>query len=424
MRILVIGQGGREHAIVWKLAQSPRVSKLYCAPGNPGIAELATVVNINELDFAALAQFVKEEEIDLTFVGPEVPLFEGIVDFFSNRGLRIFGPTQRASRIEGSKSFAKQLMYKYNIPTAAYASFTDYDEAVIYVESQGTPIVIKADGLAAGKGVIVAKTFEEATDALNQMLKVGTFGDAGAEVVIEEFLEGEELTLLSFVDGETIRPMVPAQDHKAAFDGDQGPNTGGMGTYSPLPHITQEQLDAIVKDIIIPTVKGMKAEDCPFSGVLYTGLMLTKTGPKVIEFNARFGDPETQVVLPRLKSDLVDIIESIMDGGLDEQDIQWSDEAVACVIMASGGYPGSYEKGIEITGLKGNNTDNVFVFHAGTKFDDEKIVTNGGRVLGVVAIDNHLDLALNRAYEKINHIHFDHSHYRTDIGHRAITKFK
>ncbi|MEX2105207.1 MAG: phosphoribosylamine--glycine ligase, partial [Bacilli bacterium] len=246
MRILVIGQGGREHAIVWKLAQSPRVSKLYCAPGNPGIAELATVVNIAELDFAALAQFVKEEEIDLTFVGPEVPLFGGIVDYFTTRGLRIFGPTSQAAKIEGSKSFAKQLMYKYNIPTAAYASFTDYDEAVKYVETQGTPIVIKADGLTAGKGVIVAKTFEEATDALNQLLKVGTFGDAGAEVVIEEFLEGEELTLLSFVDGVTVRPMVPAQDHKAAFDGDLAPNTGGMGTYSPLPHISQEQLDEIV----------------------------------------------------------------------------------------------------------------------------------------------------------------------------------
>lgn len=419
MKVLVVGGGGREHAIVWKLSQSPKIEKIYCAPGNPGIGQLAECVDIGVNEIEKLADFAEEKSMDLTFVGPEDPLLAGIVDCFEERGLSIFGPNQHAALLEGSKTFAKELMEKYHIPTAEYASFTRYEDALEYVHRVGAPIVIKADGLAAGKGVVVAMTLSEAEEALSSMMKDEIFGSAGAKVVVEEFLVGEELTLLSFVDGPTVKPMVPSQDHKPVFDGDLGPNTGGMGTYSPVPQMPQSLVDQVVQEIVIPTAQAMVQEGCPFRGILYTGLMITEKGPKVIEYNARFGDPETQVVLPRLKTDLLDIFIAAVSGELGNVDIQWTEETAVCVIMASGGYPGPYRKGDEIKGLD-HIHDQALVFHAGTTQKDGKVVTNGGRVLGVTSIGQSVQEARDRAYEAVKQIQFEGAHYRTDIAQKAL----
>ncbi|MGO0059040.1 phosphoribosylamine--glycine ligase [Brevibacillus fluminis] len=418
MKVLVIGGGGREHAILWKLAQSPRVTKLYCAPGNGGTEEVAQNVPIGVHDFAALSQFVKDEGISLTVVGPEDPLLAGIVDFFSERGLAIFGPSSQAAQIEGSKTFAKDLMKRHQIPTAAYESFTDYEAALAYLRAQGAPIVIKADGLAAGKGVVVAESLEEAEQALAQIMQDGVFGSAGARVVIEECLRGEELTLLSFVDGETVKPMITSQDHKPAYDGDKGPNTGGMGTYAPVPQMSRELVAQIVSTIVEPVAKAMVAEGYPFKGVLYTGLMITAQGPKVIEFNARFGDPETQVVLPLLDSDLLDVFKATINGTLAEQDVAWKSDSACCVVMAAPGYPGEYPKGSSIE-LPANDGETV-IFHAGTKKTDGVLVTNGGRVLGVTGVGATLAKAREIAYRTVGKTHFEGAHYRTDIADKAL----
>lgn len=422
MNILVIGSGGREHALVWKLAQSPRVEKLYCAPGNGGIAQLAECVAIPPNDIPGLIQFVKQKDIDLTVVGPEEPLLNGIVNQFAAAGLSIYGPSREAAMIEGSKSYAKQLMKKYNIPTAAYEEFTDYETAWSYVQQHGVPIVIKADGLAAGKGVVVAHTLDEARVALEQMLTAGAYGKAGAKVVIEEFLQGEELTLLSFVDGSAVVTMEPAQDHKAAYDGDLGPNTGGMGCYSPVPHIPDVMIKRAVKEIIQPVAQAMVQEGTPFRGILYTGLMITADGPKVIEFNARFGDPETEVILPRLKNDLVDIFIKSLSGELNEIALEWSEKSALTVIMASEGYPGPYPKNLPITGLERvNGVSDLWVFHAGTVRDEKgRYRTSGGRVLAVTALGDSIAEAKEKAYQGVGQISFPGAHYRTDIGDRAI----
>lgn len=419
MKILVVGGGGREHAIVWKLSQSPKVEKIYCAPGNAGIAELAECVPIGAMEIEKLAAFAEEAKVDLTFVGPEDPLLAGVVDLFEERGLAVFGPKKEAALIEGSKTFAKDLMKKYGIPTAKYESFDTYEEALAYVRKEGAPIVVKADGLAAGKGVTVAATLEEAEEALRHIMKDEVFGSAGAKVVIEEFLQGEEMTLLSFVDGTTVKPMVPSQDHKPVFDEDKGPNTGGMGTYSPVPHMPQSLIEEVVQNIVIPTAQAMVKEGCPFRGILYTGLIMTQDGPKVIEYNARFGDPETQVVLPRLDTDLLDILIAGVSGELENLDVQWKDEAAVCVIMASGGYPGPYEKGLEISGLN-QVGDQAMVFHAGTELKDGKVVTNGGRVLGVTSIGANVREARDKAYQAVEQIQFEGAHYRKDIAQKAL----
>jgi phosphoribosylamine--glycine ligase len=418
MKILVVGRGGREHAMVWALAQSMDAEVIYCAPGNAGIAQIAECVPIEETDFDALIQLVKEKGIGLTVVGPEDALAAGIVDRFQAEGLKIFGPDQKAAEIESSKTFAKDLMKRYGIPTAAYETFTEPDAAWDYVQKQGAPIVIKGDGLAAGKGVVVAQTLEEAKQAIDDMMRSRVFGNAGSRVVIEEFLTGQELSILSFVDGEVVRPMVAAQDHKPVYDGDRGPNTGGMGTYSPVPQMPDADVERSVQEIILPTAKAMVQEGRPFRGILYAGLMMTPDGPKVIEFNARFGDPETQVVLPRLNSDLLNIFKATVDGKLADVPIQWSEDAAVCVIAASGGYPGSYTKGFPISGL--TEVAHVLVFHAGTARDGDDIVTNGGRVLGVTCKGANIAEARERAYEAMKHISWEGMHYRTDIAAKAL----
>ncbi|GAA4725556.1 phosphoribosylamine--glycine ligase [Brevibacillus fulvus] len=423
MKVLVIGSGGREHAILWKLAQSPKVEKLYCAPGNGGTALLAQNVQLSVNDFAGLAQFVKDEGIDLTVVGPEGPLLGGIVDFFSQRGLPIFGPTAEAAKIEGSKSFAKNLMSRYGIPTARYNSFIDYQSALDYVRQQGAPIVVKADGLAAGKGVVVAETLQEAEEALFEIMQAGAFGQAGARVVIEEFMRGEELTLLSFVDGETVKPMITSQDHKQVFDGDKGPNTGGMGTYAPVPHMSAELVGQIVEKIVQPVASGMARDGIPFKGVLYTGLMITEEGPKVVEFNARFGDPETQVVLPLLETDLLDVILATISGELADLDVRWKAGSAVCVVMAAPGYPGDYPKGAPITGLE-QTPANTIVFHAGTGRDERGLVTDGGRVLGVTGLGESILAAREAAYAAVKQISFAGAHYRNDIADKALRRVK
>jgi len=418
VRILIVGSGGREHAIAWALSKSDKVERLYCAPGNAGIAELAECVPISEDQFEPLTKFAKEQEIDLVVVGPEAPLFAGLVDVLEEAGLKAFGPRRNAAIIEGSKVFTKQLMRKYNIPTAAYESFDNYEEALAYLRKQRAPIVVKADGLAAGKGVTVAATLEEAERALREIMVDKVFGEAGAQVVIEEFLSGQEMSILAFVDGETVRPMVPSQDHKPVYDGDKGPNTGGMGTYSPVPHIPQSVVDEAIETILIPAARAMVQEGRPFRGVLYAGLMITEQGPKTVEFNCRFGDPETQVVLPRLKTDLADIFMATVNGKLQEIEIEWSDEAAVCVVLASGGYPGPYEKGKPITGL--DQVEQSVVFHAGTKLADGRIVTNGGRLLGVTALGKDIAEARARAYADIEKIRYEGKHYRTDIALKAL----
>jgi phosphoribosylamine--glycine ligase len=419
MRILVIGRGGREHAIVWALKKSPKVSKLFCAPGNGGIASLAECVPIQELQFEEISVFAKEQRIDLVMVAPDDPLAAGLVDYLEERGILAFGPRANAAIIEGSKVFTKNLLKKYNIPTAAYESFESYEPALAYLRSQSIPIVIKADGLAAGKGVTVAHTLEEAEKALQEIMVDQVFGASGAKVVIEEFLTGQEMSLLAFVDGHTVRPMVPSQDHKPAFDNDKGPNTGGMGTYSPLPHIPDSIVQEAIETIMKPTAEAMVKEGRPFKGVLYAGLILTPQGTKTIEFNARFGDPETQVILPRLKTDLLDIFLAILNGTLADQPIEWSDEAAVCVIVASGGYPASYPKGLPITGL--DQVQDSIVFHAGTALQaDGQIVTNGGRVLGITGLGKDIAEARKKAYADADRIHFEGKHYRTDIALKAL----
>ncbi len=420
MKVLVIGSGGREHALVWKISQSPKVDKIYCAPGNAGIAQQAECVAIKADDLDGLLAFAQQNQIDLTVVGPEVPLTMGIVDKFQEQGLKIFGPSGKAAEIEGSKTFAKDLMAKYNIPTAKYGAFTDAAEAKAFLDTVGLPCVVKADGLAAGKGVLICETKAEAEEAIADILVDNKFGSAGSRVVVEEFLTGQEVSMLAFTDGKTVVPMVSSQDHKRIWDGDKGLNTGGMGAYSPAPVYTAEIHEIVVPQVLEATVKAMEAEGRSFSGILYAGLMLTADGPKVLEFNARFGDPETQAVLPRLKSDLVDIFLAIIDGRLNEMDIQWHEEAAVCVVMASGGYPETSEKGQVITGLAEAAATGAIVFHAGTKETDGNIVTNGGRVLGISALGNDIAQAIANAYRGVEQIKFENMQYRTDIGKKAF----
>lgn len=420
MNILVIGSGGREHTICWSLSQSDKCTKLYCAPGNAGIAQVAECVPIGVFQFDELVAFAKEASIDFVFVGPDDPLAQGIVDAFEASGIPAFGPNKAAAEIEGSKIFMKNLLKKYEIPTAKYETFTDFEAALAYLNAQEAPIVIKADGLAAGKGVTVAATLAEAEEALRSIMVEKVFGDAGNQVVIEEFLAGQEMSILAFVDGETVKPMVPAQDHKPIFDGDKGPNTGGMGTYTPLPHIDQAIIDEAITNIIIPTAKAMVSEGRPFRGVLFAGLMITKDGPKTIEFNARMGDPETQVVLPQLKTDLVDIVLAALNGSLDQVDIQWHNEATVCVVVASEGYPGNYPKGKVITGLEEAQSKGALVFHAGTAAQDGNIVTNGGRVLGIVGKGATIEAARAHAYDAVASISFEGMQYRKDIAMKAL----
>lgn len=424
MRVLIIGSGGREHALLWKVAQSPQVKELFVAPGNAGMADLATLVPISAEDLDGLLQFALDQKIDLTIVGPEVPLLHGIVDQFQQAGLAIFGPNGQAAQIEGSKRFAKDLMKKYGIPTADYQTFTDTQEAKAYVRQVGAPIVIKADGLAAGKGVVVASTLEEAEQAITDAMEQKVFGSAGDLVVVEEFLTGQELSLMAFVDGTTIVPMVAAQDHKPAYDGDQGPNTGGMGTYSPVPQFSDDVLSTAVTTILEPMVQAFQQEGIDYRGVLYAGLMITPDGPKVIEFNARFGDPETQVVLPRLISDLVEIMLAVVEGRLQPNLVKWSKQAAVCVVMAAGGYPGTYQKGLAITGLSNQLEEERFVFHAGTKLEGLQLVTAGGRVLGVTALGEDLQVAQKTAYQLVKQIHFSDVYYRKDIAEKAIRYLK
>lgn len=420
MDILVIGGGGREHALVSKLQESPGVQKIYCAPGNPGIAEIAECVAIDVNDNAALVDFALAHKIDLTVVGPEMYLVNGVVDAFTKEGLKIFGPSQKAAQIEGSKAFSKYLMEKYKIPTAGFAVFTKAEEAKTYIKKQGAPVVVKADGLAAGKGVVVAMTIDEALAAVDMIMCDNVFGTAGSQVVIEEFLVGEEASILAFADGKTIIPMVAAQDHKRVYDHDQGPNTGGMGAYAPAPVVTSALSEQVMREILQPTVDAMASEGCPYCGCLYAGLIMTADGPKVIEFNARFGDPETQVVLPLLDGDLVEIMEACINGTLDQVDIKWKNSAAVCVVMAAGGYPGKYENGYVIEGLKEVEKKGAYVFHAGTATHDGQIVTNGGRVLGVTAIAPDIKQAVEKVYQAIGNLNFTDMHYRKDIAHRAI----
>ena len=417
MKILIVGSGGREHAIAWKAAQSPKVEKIYCAPGNAGIVEYAECVDIGAMEFDRLAAFARENEIDLTVVGMDDPLVGGIVDVFEAQGLRVFGPRKNAAILEGSKAFSKNLMKKYGIPTAAYENFDDPKKALEYLEHAKMPIVLKADGLALGKGVLICNTLEEAKEGVRSIMMDKKFGDAGNQMVIEEFMTGREVSVLSFVDGKTIRIMTSAQDHKRALDGDQGLNTGGMGTFSPSPFYTKEVDEFCKEHIYQKTVDAMAAEGREFKGVIFFGLMLTQEGPKVLEYNARFGDPEAQVVLPRMKNDIVDVFEACVDGTLDQIDLQFEDNAAVCVVLASRGYPVKYEKGFEIRGLENfKGKDGYYVFHAGSRFSDGKIVTNGGRVLGVTALGKDLKEARANAYEAVKWIDFDNKYCRSDIG--------
>ncbi|MBT9166972.1 MAG: Phosphoribosylamine--glycine ligase [Syntrophomonadaceae bacterium] len=423
MRVLVVGSGGREHVLVWKLLQSPRVKKVFCAPGNAGIAELAECVPIAIDQLEKLLEFACNNKVDLTVVGPEAPLAAGLSDMFLEAGLNVFGPSKAAAQLEGSKAFAKQLMEKYRIPTAESRTFTSADSAFAYLKEKGAPIVVKADGLAAGKGVVVATTSEEAADAVRRIMVQREFGEAGDRVIIEEFLAGEEVSVLAFSDGRTVIPMVSAQDHKAAFDGDTGPNTGGMGAYSPVPVLSKELLVEVEEKILRPTVAGLAAEGIVFQGILYAGLMITKTGPKVLEYNVRFGDPECQVVLPRLKSDLPTIMLSVINGCLSEQQIEWHNNHTACVVMAAGGYPGRYGQGEIIVGLaQAAQLTDVYVFHAGTAQIDGKTVTAGGRVLGVTGWGSNLTEALLKTYGVVEKISFPGAHYRKDVGWKALSR--
>lgn len=425
MRILLIGGGGREHALAWKLSQSDKVEKIFAAPGNPGIAMLkkCSCIDLKLDDLEKVADYAEEESIDLTVVGPEATLVAGIADVFKRRGLPVFGPSKAAAQLEGSKAFSKELMAKYNIPTAFFKICEDMETAKAYVKEKGAPIVVKADGLAAGKGVVVAMTEEEALEAIEEMMGDHKFGNAGARVVLEEYMEGEEASLLAFTDGKTVVPMLAAQDHKRIFDNDQGPNTGGMGTYAPAPVMTDILRLKATERILKPVVAAMAKEGTPYQGCLYAGLMIKDDVIKVVEFNCRFGDPETQVVLPLLESDLAEIMLACATGTLDQADVAWSDKAAVCVVMASGGYPESYETGKAITGLaEADAQENTVVFHAGTKNAAGSIVTAGGRVLGVTAVDDNIRAARDRAYAAVENIKFDGAFYRKDIAWRALKR--
>jgi phosphoribosylamine---glycine ligase len=415
MKVLVIGGGAREHAIVWKLSQSPKINKLFCAPGNVGIAELAECIDIKAEDVDGLLKFALANKIDLTVVGPETALVKGVVDLFEQKGLRIFGPNKKSAQLEGSKAFSKDFMKKYNIPTARYKSFNSIEKAIEQLPSFHLPVVIKADGLAAGKGVIIAQTRQDAVEAIYGIIGEQKFGEAGKTIVVEEFLQGKEVSVLAFADGNIAVPLVSAQDYKRVQDGDKGLNTGGMGAVSPALHYNSEAEKAVTKEIIHRTVDALKMEGIDFKGILYFGIMLTDNGPKLLEYNVRFGDPETEVILPRLQSDLVDIMNCVIDGTLDEADIKWSKEKAVCVVMASGGYPEEYEIGCKIGGTEPAIED-AMIFHAGTKHVDNKLVTAGGRVLVVSTLGENYELARNKAYAAIKKISFQNQHFRTDIA--------
>ncbi len=414
MNVLVVGSGGREHAIVWKLAQSPRVKKLFCAPGNGGIGDIAQCLPVDALDLEGMVQAAKQNNIDLVMVAPDDPLAKGMVNAMMDAGIRVFGPSSEAALIEASKAFSKNLMKKYGIPSADYALFQDSLEARKYLEGRKYPVVVKADGLALGKGVIICQNQQEAEAASINIMEKDQFGESGRQIVIEAFITGPEVTILAFTDGKTIVPMVSSQDHKRAHDGDKGLNTGGMGTFSPSRVYTLEIEKYCMEKIYQPTISAMNTEGRPFKGILYFGLMLTEAGPKVIEYNARFGDPEAQVVLPRLKTDLLDIFDAVIDERLDQISLEWTDNACVCVVMASGGYPEGYKKGYEISGL--DSASDILVFHAGTRKENGRYYTNGGRVLGVTAVDDNLEKARIRAYQAVQGIHFQDAHYRKDIG--------
>ncbi len=421
MKVLVVGGGGREHALVWKIAQSQKVTKVYCAPGNAGISEQATIVPIKANDLNGLLEFALKEKIDLTVVGPEDPLTQGIVDLFESKGVSIFGASRKAAEIEGSKAFAKEMMRKYHIPTAAYEIFDNRNEAVKYIRKRGAPIVVKADGLAGGKGVIICKTIEEAIQSVDKIMVEKIFGEAGKRVVVEEYLIGEEASYIAFTDGKAILPMASSQDHKSVFDGDQGPNTGGMGAYSPAPVVTDEVNENIIQKVLRPIIYGMGEEGRIYKGVLYAGLMIHNGHPKVLEFNARFGDPETQPVLMRMKGDIVPILEACMKGTLSQHQIEWDYRASVCVVMASKGYPGDYDKGKAIKGLREvSRAEGVFVFHAGTALKDNQIITDGGRVLGVTGLGEDISRAIERTYQAVEMISWEGVHYRADIGQKAL----
>ena len=422
MRILVVGGGGREHALAWKLAQSPRVTKIYCAPGNPGIGALAECVNISADNIKALCGFAQEHNIDLTVVGPEKPLTDGIVDYFAARGLKVFGPSQEAAQLEGSKSFAKDRMKKYGVPTADFAVFDSAADARTYITAKATGIVVKADGLAAGKGVVVAETAAEALQAIDEIMLKKVHGDAGSQVVLEERLIGEEASLLAFTDGFTVVPMLAAQDHKRVSDGDTGPNTGGMGAYAPAPVMTPELLAEVQQTILQPMIDGLRNDGILYQGCLYAGLMITASGPKVIEFNARFGDPETQVVLPLLEGDLLPVLEACIDGTLAETEVLWRKGAIVCVVLAAGGYPGEYRKGDAISGMAAAEAKGAVVFHAGTALTGDAVVTHGGRVLGVTAVAEDIAAAVAKVYPAVEQIKFTGMQYRKDIAHRALNR--
>ena len=418
MKVLIVGSGGREHAIAWSVAKSPKVDKIYCAPGNAGISEYAECVPIGAMEFEKLADFAGEHDVDLTIIGMDDPLVGGVVDVFEARGLKVFGPRKNAAILEGSKAFSKDLMKKYGIPTAGYENFDDPQKALEYLHTQAKfPIVLKADGLALGKGVLICNTLEEAEAGVKEIMEDKKFGSAGNTMVIEEFMTGREVSVLSFVDGKTIRTMTSAQDHKRAMDGDKGLNTGGMGTFSPSPFYTEEVDEFCKKHIYQATVDAMKSEGRPFKGVIFFGLMLTPKGPKVLEYNARFGDPEAQVVLPRMKNDIIDVVEACIDGTLDQIDLQFEDNAAVCVVLASDGYPVKYDKGLPISGLdEFGKHEGYYCFHAGTKFDGDQIVTNGGRVLGVTAKGKDLKEARANAYTATEWVKFDNKYMRHDIG--------
>lgn len=423
MNILLIGSGGRENALAWKLSQSNRVDELYTAAGNPGTAKFGENLDFEESNHQGLLEFALKEKIDITIVGPEAPLAAGIVDLFKEHGIKVFGPTKDAAQLESSKVFAKNLMQKYNIPTAEYKSFSDPKKARKYIKEKGAPIVVKAEGLAAGKGVIVAQQLEEALSAVDKIMIDEKFGQAGEKIVVEEYLEGEEATILSFCDGDNIVPMIPSQDHKPAYDGDKGPNTGGMGAYAPAPVVDAKMMAEIKEEIMEPTLAALKKEGVDFKGIIYFGLMINKGKAKVLEYNVRFGDPEAQVVLPLLKSDLIDIIEAVLENKLGDLKIEWSTKKALCVVMASGGYPVEYEKGKKITGIDSvEEKDDLIVFQAGTKAVDGELFTDGGRVLAVTALADDFAEVIKKAYQGVEKIHFEDFHIRHDIGHKALQR--
>jgi len=421
MNVLVVGGGGREHALVWKILQSPKVEKVFCAPGNGGISQIAECVDIEAINIRGLVAFAKKKKIGLTVVGPELPLTLGIVDRFQAKGLLIFGPDQKAAEIEGSKAFSKSFLSKYHIPTAEYQIFSEYEKAVQYINEKEPPFVLKTDGLALGKGVLVCSSRNEAYDGVDRIMRQKIFGDAGNRLVIEEFLDGEEVSILAVTDGEGMVLLPPAQDHKTIFEGDKGPNTGGMGAYSPAPAVQEKMVEMIRDKIFSPTIRGMKEEGRSYKGVLYAGLMMTREGPKVLEFNCRFGDPEIQAILPLIETDFVDLLMASVEGNVNALSLKIKNEAAVCVVMTSGGYPGSYEKGKIIHGLDKVESD-VLVFHAGTKLKGKEMVTSGGRVLGVTAVETTIEKAVEKVYSAVGKITFDGAYYRRDIGHRALKK--